>query len=291
MPLPSGTKSAIIQSEVASPHRRPTMQAAHEIVDASHQHGIGPFAGKFAAESPTTTTTSSSPFSAHQSPQRSYSPQHQDHPARPSSQRNASPRLESSVCVERAEADFAELSRELSGLSQHSRQLSRTESRRSKHSAKNVAADVEKTATAPEESDEEQWGLEQTLRGSKEEEYAAGIRSKRIGVLWERLTVSGVGGVRNFVKTFPEAFTSFLNVPGTLMHVFGYGKKGREFDILRGFRGLVRPGEMVLVLGRPGSGCTTFLKVIGTFSNGFCINHGEMRLSGRSEPTLWIYQG
>lgn len=151
--------------------------------------------------------------------------------------------------------------------------------------------DVEKKATAPEESDGEQWDLEQTLRGSKEEEYAAGIKSKRIGVLWDGLTVSGVGGVRNFVKTFPEAFTSFFNVPGTLMHLFGYGKKGREFDILRGFRGLVRPGEMVLVLGRPGSGCTTFLKVIGTFSNGFCKNHGKMRLSRRSEPTLWIYQG
>jgi ATP-binding cassette subfamily G (WHITE) protein 2 (SNQ2) len=28
------------------------------------------------------------------------------------------------------------------------------------------------------------------------------------------------------------------------------GKKGREFDILKDFRGVVKPGEMVLVLGR-----------------------------------------
>jgi ATP-binding cassette subfamily G (WHITE) protein 2 (SNQ2) len=28
------------------------------------------------------------------------------------------------------------------------------------------------------------------------------------------------------------------------------GKKGREFDILKNFRGVVKPGEMVLVLGR-----------------------------------------
>lgn len=137
--------------------------------------------------------------------------------------------------------------------------------------------DVEKTATTSEASSDEQWNLEQTLRGSKEEEYAAGIKSKRIGVLWEDLTVGGVGGVRNFVKTFPDAFASFLDVPGTLMHLFGYGKKGREFDILTGFRGLVRPGEMVLVLGRPGSGCTTFLKVIGMLRCGLesCyVGHG-----------------
>jgi len=46
------------------------------------------------------------------------------------------------------------------------------------------------------------------------------------------------------------------------MHIFGYGKKGREVDILKNFRGVAKPGEMVLVLGKPGSGCTTFLKVI-----------------------------
>jgi ABC-type multidrug transport system ATPase subunit len=26
--------------------------------------------------------------------------------------------------------------------------------------------------------------------------------------------------------------------------------------------GLVKPGEMILILGRPGSGCTTFLKAV-----------------------------
>lgn len=266
-----------------------------QIIDASHQLGTGPFAGKVAEEdpqSPNTTTTSSSSPGTLQSPQHIHGEQyHGSHPARRSSQRNGSLGLETGVSVEQAETDFAELSRELSGVSQHSRQLSRTTSRRSNLSVKNAVVDVEKTATTSEESDAEQWDLEQTLRGSKEEEYAAGIKTKRIGVLWDDLTVSGVGGVRNFVKTFPDAFASFLNVPGTLMHLCGYGKKGREFDILRGFRGLVTPGEMVLVLGRPGSGCTTFLKVIGTSRTGFCSSLAETMLSGSSKSTIWIYQG
>ena len=34
----------------------------------------------------------------------------------------------------------------------------------------------------------------------------------------------------------------------------------RKTHILRDLEGLIRPGEMLLVLGRPGSGCSTFLK-------------------------------
>jgi ATP-binding cassette, subfamily G (WHITE), member 2, SNQ2 len=60
------------------------------------------------------------------------------------------------------------------------------------------------------------------------------------------------------------------------MHIFGIGKKGREVKILHNFRGLVHPGEMVLVLGRPGSGCTTFLKVIANQRFGYTGVNGEV---------------
>lgn len=60
------------------------------------------------------------------------------------------------------------------------------------------------------------------------------------------------------------------------MHLFGVGKKGREVNILKDFRGIVNPGEMVLVLGRPGSGCTTFLKVIANQRFGYTGVDGEV---------------
>lgn len=107
-------------------------------------------------------------------------------------------------------------------------------------------------------------------------EQESGIRSKHIGVVWENLTVSGTGGVTNFVKTFPDAFISFFNVVETAMHIFGVGKKGREVKILQDFKGVVHPGEMVLVLGRPGSGCTTFLKVIANQRFGYTGVDGEV---------------
>ncbi|CAG7925541.1 unnamed protein product [Penicillium olsonii] len=96
------------------------------------------------------------------------------------------------------------------------------------------------------------------------------------GVIWDNLTVRGMGGVKTFIKTFPDAIIDFLNVPGTIMDIFGWGKKGQEFNILEGFRGLTRPGEMVLVLGRPGSGCTSFLKVIANQRFGYTSVDGEV---------------
>ncbi|KAI9871192.1 MAG: hypothetical protein M1830_003216, partial [Pleopsidium flavum] len=136
-------------------------------------------------------------------------------------------------------------------------------------------ADVEKAASLGD-SGTERWDLEEVLRGSKAADYEAGIKSKRIGVIWENLTVSGIGGVKNIIKTFPDAFVSFFNVPETVMHIFGYGKKGREFDILKNFRGVAKPGEMVLVLGKPSSGCTTFLKVIANQRFGYTKVDGEV---------------
>ncbi|KAF2096243.1 hypothetical protein NA57DRAFT_67762 [Rhizodiscina lignyota] len=189
------------------------------------------------------------------------------------------------VNVARAEADFAELSKELSRVSQSSQRLARIHSRQSQKSRKGGAADVEKAAD-DSESSLEPFDLESTLRGTKAEEEAAGIKAKRIGVLWDGLTVSGVGGVKNFVKTFPMAFVSFFNVFETVQSILGLGKKGREVEILRDFRGVVKPGEMVLVLGRPGSGCTTFLKVISNQRYGYTNIKGNVEYGPYDSKTF-----
>jgi ATP-binding cassette, subfamily G (WHITE), member 2, SNQ2 len=180
--------------------------------------------------------------------------------------------LTGGVSVQGAEAEFAELQRELTGLSEKSRR-SRRQSIRSAH---NKETDVEGTAVADSESEEVPFDLESTLRGYKATDEESGIRSKRIGVIWEGLTVTGQGGVTNFVKTFPDAFISFFNVFETAMHIFGFGRKGRDCNILKDFRGVTKPGEMVLVLGRPGSGCTTFLKVIANQRFGYSSVTGEV---------------
>lgn len=54
-----------------------------------------------------------------------------------------------------------------------------------------------------------------------------------------------------------------------------------KFQILHGFDGLIRPGEMLLVLGRPGSGCSTLLKGLAGETQGFDVSsESEIRYRG-----------
>lgn len=86
-----------------------------------------------------------------------------------------------------------------------------------------------------------------------------------------------MGGEKNIVKVFPNAIVDFFNVPQTIMHLMGWGRKGKEISILRDFKGVAKPGEMVLVLGKPGSGCTTFLKTISNQRDGYTGIDGDVR--------------
>ncbi|KAJ3938633.1 uncharacterized protein N0V96_011363 [Colletotrichum fioriniae] len=49
------------------------------------------------------------------------------------------------------------------------------------------------------------------------------------------------------------------------------GRLRRRIDILRDFEGLVEPGEMLLVLGPPGSGCSTLLKTLAGQTEGLNV--------------------
>lgn len=148
-------------------------------------------------------------------------------------------RRQTGIDIKGAESEFAELQREFSRRSQGiSRQHTRQSAQKGTH-------DVEKAVSSGSSEEGEPFDLEDTLRGNKQLEEDSGIKGKKIGVIWDKLTVRGIGGVKNYQPTFPDAFVSFLNVPGTLMSLFGLGGKGKEVNILQDFRGVVKPGEMV----------------------------------------------
>lgn len=59
------------------------------------------------------------------------------------------------------------------------------------------------------------------------------------------------------------------------------GLRPGERYILREFNGLLKPGEMMLVVGRPGSGCSTLLKTLAGLSGSYAgiegtIQYGSM---------------
>ncbi|KAH6690475.1 brefeldin A resistance protein [Plectosphaerella plurivora] len=188
------------------------------------------------------------------------------------------------ISVKQAEADFAELQRELSGVSR----LSRVQSRR-----KSGVVDAEKAVDVSSTSDteNEQFDLEGALRGGLDAEREAGIRPKHIGVSWDGLTVKGMGGTTNFVQTFPDAFVSFIDYYHPIKRLLGFAGKGVEATLLENFRGVCEPGEMVLVLGKPGSGCTTFLRTIANQRLGYTSVTGDVKYGPFTAKEFDQYRG
>lgn len=167
------------------------------------------------------------------------------------------------VSVARAEAEFAHLQKELSNISR----------RNSKQ-----PGDLEKIVpVASNVRSEAAFDLEVALRGDLDAEVQAGIHSKHIGVYWDKLTVKGIGGTANYVETFPNAFINFFDVVTPVVKWLGLGLKPAEATLLDEFQGVCEPGEMVLVLGKPGSGCTTFLKTIANQRYGYTNITGDVR--------------
>ena len=121
------------------------------------------------------------------------------------------------VNVRKAEADFEDLNNELKETLRYSQSISRAPS--------HGVHDVEKGSIVKDGDGPAAFNLESVLRGDRTAADEAGIKLKEIGVLWKDLTVRGVGGTKNYVKTFPMAFVTFFNVFGTLSGLFGLGQK------------------------------------------------------------------
>jgi hypothetical protein len=77
----------------------------------------------------------------------------------------------------------------------------------------------------------------------------------RSGFLFKELTVRGSEATFKVQETIWTALTS----PFRIRRIC---KEKEAKTIIQGFNGVLAKGELLLVLGRPGSGCTTFLKTI-----------------------------
>lgn len=105
---------------------------------------------------------------------------------------------------------------------------------------------------------------------------------RSLGVAFKGLSVFGWGAAAEFQKTTGSILAEIANYLANLIR----GKRhGRRVDILRDFEGVVEKGEMLLVLGPPGSGCSTLLKSLSGETAGLnvtpesCINFRGMFMS------------
>ncbi|KAJ7651525.1 pleiotropic drug resistance ABC transporter [Mycena polygramma] len=187
-----------------------------------------------------------------------------------------------SVDVARAEHEFAELARQLSQVSQDINPASGATTR--------AASDIEKG-----KDEEPAFDLREYLSSSNDAQQQAGIKHKHVDVTWEDLEVRVAGGLDSkiFVGTFGGAVLDFfLAVPLFIWSFFApfFSKKeGSSRTILHKSSGMLKSGEMCLVLGCPGSGCTTFLKAISNERETFQSVLGEVLYEGIDAATMRKY--
>jgi len=108
------------------------------------------------------------------------------------------------------------------------------------------------------------------------------------GVCFQNLNVHGFRATTDYHKDVGNVWLSFA--VGLFQGLMGSSRP--QVDILNQIDGVVRDGEMLVVLGPPGSGCSTFLKSIAGETNGIYIGEGSyFNYQGRSSQSfLMLYR-
>ncbi|KAL8747983.1 MAG: hypothetical protein Q9190_000195 [Brigantiaea leucoxantha] len=107
--------------------------------------------------------------------------------------------------------------------------------------------------------------------------------SSRADVVFDQVSVEGNGKGVQAAPTISTAVMSFLNIfnPMTYRTIPSPSR-----TLLRDFSGTIGTGEMLLVIGRPGSGCTTFLKTLANMRGEYKSTSGDVTYGGRSAKEM-----
>ncbi|WWC87080.1 uncharacterized protein L201_001966 [Kwoniella dendrophila CBS 6074] len=93
---------------------------------------------------------------------------------------------------------------------------------------------------------------------------------KKSGISFKNLAVHGFGSDADYQKTVANIPLAGLGAIRDLI-----GNRKRKVQILNSMDGYLETGEMLVVLGPPGSGCTTMLKTIAGEMNGIFLDEAS----------------
>ncbi|KAG6000801.1 hypothetical protein E4U43_001501 [Claviceps pusilla] len=158
-------------------------------------------------------------------------------------------------------------------------------------------------ARSVEDEQEEEQEIERLMSkmfGQKRQEQSEEEQTRHSGVVFRNLTVRGVGLGAGLQPTVGDVFTSlprkvanlFRGVSSSSSSSGGSAVKAAVAanppvrELISDFNGCVRPGELLLVLGRPGSGCSTFLKAFCNQRSGFVAVDGDVTYGGTSSDDM-----
>ncbi|KAK7967909.1 uncharacterized protein PG986_002186 [Apiospora aurea] len=109
---------------------------------------------------------------------------------------------------------------------------------------------------------------------------------RSLGVAFSDLSVSGIG------STAPQYQRSaggvlLYTVTSLPRRLGGARRRAKDTVILRGFEGVIEDGELLLVLGPPGSGCSSLLKTVADETTGLRVSP-DAKLNFRGIPTKYV---
>lgn len=151
-------------------------------------------------------------------------------------------------------------------------------------SAATMHPDDPPTPPNPNAGKADGWSLMPQVKQQHDREVASGFKRRELGVTWQDLTVQVVSAE----AAVNENFLSQFNIP---KHIQEGRRKPPLRKILQNSHGCVRPGEMLLVLGRPGSGCTTLLKMLSNHQRGYQSVEGDVRFGSLTPQEAAQYRG
>ncbi|KAI1840569.1 hypothetical protein JX266_013233 [Neoarthrinium moseri] len=102
-----------------------------------------------------------------------------------------------------------------------------------------------------------------------------------VGVIFRNLTIEGPRSNASFIRTLPQAIIGSFG-PDLFRSITDWIPKlqfGRRQDLqtlINDFTGVAKPGEMMLVLGRPGSGSSTLLQVLANKPASYVSVRGQV---------------
>ncbi|KLJ11567.1 ATPase [Blastomyces silverae] len=160
----------------------------------------------------------------------------------------------SSSSVEKREAEVCQLARQFTGQSIYST------------TGQNPFAAEAGSALDPnsENFNARAW-CKAMLQMHTADEQAHPLRT--LGVAFNNLNVHGFGSDTDYQKSVGNVLFEVLGLARKAL-----GQRLRKIQILQNLEGLVEAGEMLVVLGPPGSGCSTFLKTIAGETYGFQVD-------------------
>ncbi|KAK8120926.1 ATPase [Apiospora kogelbergensis] len=179
--------------------------------------------------------------------------------------------------------------------SQGDKALSRTQTRQST-AGSHATNDPDVEAGEAEDDVDADFELSDFMREGHFEKRTDDGSAKKVGVLYKNLTVKGVGSATALVRTVPDAVIGtfgpdLYRLITRLVPSLAFGKRTTR-TLINDFTGCVRDGEMMLVLGRPGAGCSTFLKAISNNRKSYASVEGEVSYGGISaEKQHKMYRG